>query len=259
MSWGVSASRRTDRRYNFYRVVAHVQRERSRLSSNRIGACRLKTENEKRTPVLDPIDRVSEVIFGLIMALTFTGTISAATAGRDEVRTMMFAALGCNLAWGMVDAVMYLIRTRTERARNLSLLRRVRSSANPQNAHAIIAEELPGRLGSMIGSEGLENMRQGIAALPEPPGRARLGWDDYVGSMGVFLLVVLATFPVVVPFIFIHETALAMRVSNAVALVILFAAGHTLGRHAGGTPWQTGLAMIAIGVALVLATIALGG
>jgi VIT1/CCC1 family predicted Fe2+/Mn2+ transporter len=219
----------------------------------------LETENEKRAPVLDPIDRVSEIIFGLIMALTFTGTISAATAGREEVRTVMFAALGCNLAWGMVDAVMYLIRTRTGRARNLTLLRRVRSFSNPRDAHAIIAEALPGRLGNMIGAEGLEGMRQRLAALPEPPVRARLGWDDYVASVGVFLLVVLATFPVVIPFIFITETALAMRVSNAVALVILFAAGYSLGRHAGDTPWRTGLAMVAIGVTLVVATIALGG
>lgn len=218
-----------------------------------------KTENEKRTPVLDPIDRVSEIIFGLIMALTFTGTISAATAGREEVRTVMFTALGCNLAWGMVDAVMYLIRIRTERVRNLTLLRRVRSLAKPHDAHAIIAEALPGRLGSMISAEGLEGMRQRLAALPEPPMRARLGWDDFVGAVAVFLLVVLATFPVVIPFIFIHETAVAMRASNAVALVILFASGYALGQHAGDTPWRTGAAMVAIGVALVVATIALGG
>jgi VIT1/CCC1 family predicted Fe2+/Mn2+ transporter len=222
-------------------------------------ACMSNTENEKRTPVLDPIDRVSEIIFGLIMALTFTGTLSAATAGREEVRTMMLTALGCNLAWGMVDAVMYLIRTLTERARNLTLLRQVRSAANPHDAHAIITRELPGRLGRAISSEGLENIRQRIAALPEPPVRARLGRDDFVGSVAVFLLVVLATFPVVIPFIFIQETALAMRVSNAVALVILFASGYVLGSHAGGSPWRTGFAMIAIGVALVVATIALGG
>jgi len=217
------------------------------------------TENEKRTPVLDPIDRVSEIIFGLIMALTFTGALSTATAGREEVRTMMMTALGCNLAWGLVDAVMYLIRTLTGRARNLTLLRRLRSAANPHDAHAIIAEALPGRLGNAISADGLEGMRQRLVALPEPPMRARLGRDDFTGAVGVFLLVVLATFPVVIPFMFISETALAMRVSNAVALVILFVAGHALGRHAGGVPWRTGFAMVAIGVALVAATMALGG
>jgi VIT1/CCC1 family predicted Fe2+/Mn2+ transporter len=219
----------------------------------------VNTENEKRKQVLDPVDRVSEIIFGLIMALTFTGTISAATAGREEVRTVLYAALGCNLAWGLVDAVMYLIRTLTERARNLSLLRRIRSAANPHDAHAIIAQELPGRLGTLISTDSLEDMRQRLIALPQLPARARLGRDDYIGALWVFLLVVLATFPVVIPFIFIAETALAMRVSNAVALLMLYAAGHAYGRHAGGVPWRSGLAMMAIGAALVLATIALGG
>ncbi|WP_310447603.1 VIT1/CCC1 transporter family protein [Thiobacillus sp.] len=218
----------------------------------------MKTENEKRMQVLDPVDRVSEIIFGLIMALTFTGTISAATAGREEVRTVLYAALGCNIAWGLVDAVMYLIRTLTERTRKHTLLQRIRSVADPSDAHAIIAGELPARLGASIGADSLEDMRQRLLALPLPV-RARLGQDDYIGALWVFLLVVLATFPVVIPFIFIAETALAMRVSNAIALVMLFAAGHAYGRHAGGVPWRSGLAMMAIGAALVLATIALGG
>ena len=50
------------------------------------------------TRVLDPISRVSEILFGLIMALTFTGTISAASAGREEVRTLLVGAIGCNIA-----------------------------------------------------------------------------------------------------------------------------------------------------------------
>jgi VIT1/CCC1 family predicted Fe2+/Mn2+ transporter len=219
----------------------------------------VKTENEKRMQVLDPVDRVSEIIFGLIMALTFTGTISAATAGREEVRTVLYAALGCNIAWGLVDAVMYLIRTLTERTRRHTLLQRIRSAADPSDAHAVIARELPAHLGASIGTDSLEDMRQRLLALPHVPTRARLGLDDYSGALWVFLLVVLATFPVVIPFIFIAETALAMRVSNAIALLMLFAAGHAYGRHAGSVPWRSGLAMMAIGAALVIATIALGG
>lgn len=213
----------------------------------------------KRTPVLDPIDRVSEIIFGLIMALSFTGAVSAATAGREEIRTVMFAALGCNLAWGLVDAVMYLVSLMTERTRNLTLLRRVRSATAAQDAHAIIADAMPGRLGTVITAEALEDLRQKIAALPEPPARGRLGRDDYLGALGVFLLVVLTTFPVVIPFTIISEVTLAMRVSNAIALVTLFACGFALGRYAGGIPWRSGFAMVAIGVVLVAATIALGG
>jgi hypothetical protein len=159
----------------------------------------LQVEMQKRTRVLDPIERVSEIIFGLIMALSFTGSVSAATAGREEIRTMMFAALGCNLAWGLVDAVMYLVGILTERTRNLTLLRRVRSAVVPREAQAILADAFPGRLGSVISAEGLEDLRQRLAALPEPPTRGRLGRDDFVGALGVFLIVVLTTFLVVSP------------------------------------------------------------
>src|SRR5882672_539870 len=68
-------------------------------------------------PVLDPIDRVSEVIFGVLMAMTFIGALNVASAGREEARTVMIAALGCNIAWGLTDAIMYVVAMLTERSR----------------------------------------------------------------------------------------------------------------------------------------------
>jgi hypothetical protein len=76
-----------------------------------------------REPVLSPVDRVSELLFGVFMALTFVGAVSVAEAGREQIRSMFVAALGCNLAWGLVDAVMYLVRTVTDRGRSLTLIR----------------------------------------------------------------------------------------------------------------------------------------
>jgi hypothetical protein len=216
-------------------------------------------EKEQLERVLDPISRISEIIFGVLMALSFTGSLNVATAGREEVRTMMLTALGCNLAWGLVDAVMYLMATLTGRARNLTLLRRVRGAVDPQEAHSSIAEALPGHLGEAIGTEGLEDMRRRLAVLSDPPARASLGRKDFIGALGVFLLVVLSTFPVVVPFMFTAEMAIAMRVSNAVALVILFIGGYRLGHYAGGVAWRTGLAMAAVGAVLVSIIMALGG
>ena len=75
---------------------------------------------ETREPILDTVDRVSELCFGLFMALTFVGTVSA-TAGEDAGRKMLYTALGCNLAWGLADAVMYLVRTLTNRGRGSRL------------------------------------------------------------------------------------------------------------------------------------------
>ncbi len=102
-------------------------------------------------------------------------------------------------------------------------------------------------------------MRRRLIALPDVPTRMRLGRDDYAGAFGVFLLVVLSTFPVVLPFIFISKLALAMRVSNGVALAMLFIGGYQLGKYAGGIAWKTGLAMAAVGGVLVTIIMALGG
>jgi hypothetical protein len=82
----------------------------------------------RREPVLSPVDRISELLFGLFMALTFVGAVSVTEAGRADIRAMLAAALGCNLAWGLVDAVMYLVRTVTDRGRLITLIRSVRSA-----------------------------------------------------------------------------------------------------------------------------------
>ena len=87
-----------------------------------------------RDPVLNPVDRVSELLFGLFMALTFTGAVSVAEGGREELRMMFAAALGCNLAWGLVDAVMFLVRTVADRGRAITLARSVHARPTPQPA-----------------------------------------------------------------------------------------------------------------------------
>ncbi len=218
-----------------------------------------RQEREERARVLDPVSRISEIIFGVLMALSFTGSLNAATAGHQEVRTMMLTALGCNLAWGLVDAVMYLVATLTGRTRNQTLLRQVRGTSDAEAAHAAIAEALPGRLGEGIGPAGLEEIRRRLVTLSEAPSGARLGRDDYLGAVGVFLLVVLSTFPVVVPFMFMTEVSRAMRASNAVALAMLFIGGSQLGHYAGGSAWRSGLGMAAVGAVLVSIIMALGG
>ena len=95
---------------------------------------------------------------------------------------------------------------------------------------------------------------------PSPsPGRFWISFADLRMAVGVFLLVFLATLPVALPFAFIHEAHRALRLSNAIALVMLFLGGYYLGGHAGRHPWWSGLLMLAIGVVLVWATIVLGG
>jgi hypothetical protein len=48
--------------------------------------------------VLSPIDRLTELLYGIILVLTFTGTLRVATRGGREVGVTLWAAVGCSLA-----------------------------------------------------------------------------------------------------------------------------------------------------------------
>ena len=69
----------------------------------------------------------------------------------------------------------------------------------------------------------------------------------------------LSTFPVVIPFIVMRDPVPALRVSNAIAVVLLFVAGYAFGRLTGRRPAWVGIAMVVLGSVLVGLTMALGG
>ena len=209
--------------------------------------------------VLEPIDRVSEVLFGLIMVLTFTGSLSVAEAGRDDVRAMLIGALGCNLAWGIIDGILYLMGCLAEKGRNLASYRAVRRAGSAKQAEQLIAGALPPVVASVLRPDELASLHRRLLELPEPPERARLTAEDWKGALGVFLLVFLSTLPVALPFVFMHSAQPALRVSNAIAIGLLFVAGFAFGRMTGRHPWVIGLCMVTLGGVLVALTIALGG
>lgn len=207
---------------------------------------------------LDPADRASEILFGLIMVLTFTLSLGVTEAGRADVRAVLLGALGCNLAWGIIDAVLYVMGARAERALGASSIRAVRAAADDDAAYAIIASHLPPAVVPALTRADLERIRLHLIKLPEEAIQVRLGKADYLGAVGVFLLVTLCLVPVALPFFFIDDVAVAVRISNAVALVLLFLTGFTFGRHVG-QPWRIGLSMVAVGIVLVGIAMALGG
>jgi hypothetical protein len=209
--------------------------------------------------VLEPVERISEILFGLIMALSITGAVGVATADHFQIRTMLFAALGCNLAWGIIDGGMYLMARIGDRGRNAVIAQAVRKTTNHEDAHRIIADELPPFLESIFPPAQLEFIRERINQMPALDVRPGLTGRDWLGALGVCILVVLSTFPVVIPFIVFEDARLALRTSNAFAVISLFVCGYLFARHAGLWPWTTGMIMVAVGAALVSVAIALGG
>ncbi|TCK36234.1 hypothetical protein B0G84_5219 [Paraburkholderia sp. BL8N3] len=214
---------------------------------------------DSHEPVLDTVDRVSELCFGLFMALTFVGTVSAATAGEDAGRTMLYTALGCNLAWGLADALMFLVRTLTNRGRRLTLALAIRNAPDADAGRRVLRDALPRFMRPLVSDENLEPIRLRLAATTNLPDRPRFVRNDFLGALGIFVIIVLSTFPVALPFIIFRDVPTALLVSRVLTLVMLFGCGLALGHHAGWGGWKAGLAMVVFGVLLTMAIIALGG
>ena len=219
----------------------------------------MTTDTGKRKRVLEPIERLSEILFGLIMVLTFTGSLSVATADHVEVREMLIGALGCNIAWGIIDAIMYLMAAMSERARDHRAVTAIRAAASATAAHAVIRDHLPQLAAETLRDDDLDRIRSAALGLKDLPPRPHLKAEDWRGAFGVFVLVFLSTLPVVVPFVFMTEIGAAMRTSNAIAIGMLAIIGHAYGRLAGVWPLGMAGAMVILGAVLVAATIALGG
>lgn len=213
----------------------------------------------KESAVLAPVDRISEVLFGLIMVLTFTGAISAGTDSREEVSELLWAALGCNVAWGLVDAIMYWMNLVVERGHAIRVIRSINSTAGKAANRESLKKEMPPAFANLIRVSELDYLVDRFKEIPEPKPRLLLTWEDLKAGFQIFLLVFLCTLPIALPFGFIEEMGVAIRVSNGIAIVMLFLGGYFLAQFAGFRKVLSALVYTGIGVLLVAITMALGG
>ena len=211
---------------------------------------------------LDPAEGLNEVLFGLIMVLTFTLTAGLTVEdGPDAAHTLLLATLGCNLAWGIIDGAMYLNATLLERSRLARSVAKVKAAPDEATAFAEIERAIAGTLTELATEEERSRLYRTIydVVRRSPLERARVHKEDLHGALASSVLVVLSTVPAAIPFYFIDEPWRALRVSNFLLVSLLFVVGYQWGKEAHASPWRAGAAFLAAGLALVATAIALGG
>jgi VIT1/CCC1 family predicted Fe2+/Mn2+ transporter len=118
---------------------------------------------------------------------------------------------------------------------------------------------MPERLARLMTPAERAALRERVAAQPDSSREPWLTIADLKGALAVLLWVFLVTFPVVLPFFFIPTPMIALRVSNAIAIVMLGLIGWRLAMYAGFHVLRTILYLVLFGVLMVAITIALGG
>jgi hypothetical protein len=211
---------------------------------------------------LDPGERLAEVLFGLIMVLTITLT-AGLTVGREHgaVRELLIAAIGCNLAWGIIDGGMYIMSALLERGRYARLITAIRSAPDEASALVPIGRALDGTLVGISPGEARLRVYHDLRelALETDPPKVRITRDDVMGALASCWLVVLATVPAAVPFLLMDDARLALRTSNGLLLGLLFLVGFSWGKYASVNRWLAGMVFLAVGTVLVGVAIAFGG
>jgi VIT1/CCC1 family predicted Fe2+/Mn2+ transporter len=211
---------------------------------------------------LDPASRMGEILFGLIMVLSITLTAGLTVAeGRAGVRQLLIAALGCNLAWGLIDGIMYVMNSMAERSVRSRLIREIQSAPSEGAALDMIRNEVEPELESLARPEDREIFYRATLKHLAQGGvlRTTLNKDDLYGGLACFLLVFVSCLPVVAPFLIFSEPTRALRVSNFLLVAMLFAVGNKWAVYANANRLVVGLSMVAIGLALVGVAVLLEG
>jgi len=210
---------------------------------------------------LAPEERLSEILFGLIMVLSIISATKIGLAeGEESIRTMTIAALGCNIAWGIVDGVMFVLEDIFARARYADLVMKLKSH-DMNEAFTALRHEIGQTADLILDEAGRERaysemIRSASHLQPEKP---HVSKDDLLGAIACFLLVFVSTFPVLIPFFVMRNLGLATRVSNLIAIVMLFYLGYQQAKYTNTNRLQLGLVMVILGCVIVVVTILLGG
>ncbi len=211
---------------------------------------------------LDPASRLGEVLFGLIMVLGATLTAGLTVAeGRAGVRQLLQAALGCNIAWGFIDGIMYVMNCMTMRAEKARLIEAIQRAPDRGAALDIVRGDIEPRFETLAPPDQREALCRSILdylAQGEPP-TTSVTKEDLYGALACFWLVFLSCLPVAVPFLIFPEPLRALRVSNALLIAMLFLVGHKWAQYAHTNRLVAGVIMVAIGLALVGVAVLLGG
>jgi VIT1/CCC1 family predicted Fe2+/Mn2+ transporter len=202
-------------------------------------------------------DRLAEVVAGIIITLSFTASLSIGTAGEAEVQTALYGALGCGVAWGIVDGVLYVLSSMATRGRALASARAASAETNPVVARKHMADVMPFTLAATLRDAELDAIVRRVREVGVPGNG--IAKDDVLGGVEIFFLVSFATVPIALPFLFIGDLKLALRASDVIGMVMLFLCGYWAAARGSFSPIRTGSAMLGIGLALLAATIVLGG
>ena len=210
---------------------------------------------------LNPGERLNELLFALIMALSITLGVGLASSLDSSTHQIVWAILGCNLAWGLIDACNHVLTKLFSRSAKARLVQALRTSHSEAEQIEAVGSVLNENLSAVATEDERQVLYLEISRRLQggdlPPTRV-LAEDIYSG-LAIVWLMVLASVPAILPFLIIGDRFWAARVSNGLVLLSMFAAGYGFALSANTNPWRLAFLSAVFGLTMVVIVILLGG
>ncbi|MFZ1342823.1 hypothetical protein [Thiothrix eikelboomii] len=213
---------------------------------------------QRFSELIAPDDQALETLSGIILTMSVLSTLQVASAQSIDTRSLVYAAIGSTIAWGFVDGMMYLVGTLMDRTRAYKVMRGLRSAASVLDFRQQLIAESPEYLVDRLSDHSLDKIQTFLQSEPLEH-RPSLNRDDLQTALLLWLVVVSASLPLIMPLVFIHDHVLAFRVTQFISVWIMFAMGYKLGTWLGVKSVKSGLLFAMIGILIAVVCIYLGG
>jgi hypothetical protein len=209
-----------------------------------------------RSEHLSEADVQVEMLCGVIMVLVLIGYLKLSLA-QDDIefkKLMMLVPLGCNAAWGIIDGIMYVLVNLRERGNKSKLLSLIKSAKNQTDAMALVRKEFGFAFFDLLNQDTQKNIYEEIlkgvtnATIVKPKGISK---NDLRLVLKTFLIVLSSGVPIVIPFFFLNDVWLAIRISHIIGLVMLFCIGYWWAKFASRHRIRSAIGLTILGVVIV--------
>jgi VIT1/CCC1 family predicted Fe2+/Mn2+ transporter len=216
---------------------------------------------------LSPSDRLTEIITSIIMTMAVIGaTRIGIGANNNNFHVIFYAAIGCDIAWGMIDAVLYIFSELMDRGRHALFLKSVQAIQDKDKAIEFITkkveEEMDPAILEHFNHEDRIQLSQKVVQFSSKmtPVNVHISKDDVFGAISIFVVVICTGLVLLIPFVlFSGDITFASRISEIIALILLFLIGYRWAKTTNRPKIQTGIIMALLGVVIDVIVILLGG
>jgi hypothetical protein len=220
--------------------------------------------------IIDPIDRLSETIFSILIFLLYVVAFrfiinSGApeqSVSDESMNELLFGVISAVVAWGLIDGIMYALLSLFERGERHRLLLDIQAAGTEQEALNVIADDMDYLLEPITGEEERMALYRSVLIHLQNSQLRKIGLkrEDISGILGHVLVAIFAVIPSLLPLVVLqHYFELAILVSILISFAVLFVSGYSWARYTGANPWKTGLLIMSVAVGLVLIAVLLGG